>query len=165
MQKIYLLILSCSILLLNACNKEEKNDFVHDDSDQVIYFSNSVKIIRELLKSDSLSAILEDVDSEKLDFLINNFSPAEIAFESEVLSCIIPVVLYAYQKYIDQKLLAIIKERYQTYKIVLIDADAFPAIVESLQVNEYPMFIFFDQRVEAFRLMQNQLVHQLSVSK
>ena len=79
--------------MLNACNKKEKNDFVHVDSEQVIYFSNSVKTIRELLKSGSLPAILEDADPEKLDFLINNFSPAEIAFESEVLSCTIPVAI------------------------------------------------------------------------
>lgn len=156
---------SSVILLLHGCNKKEKNDFIYGDCDHITYFSNSVKIINELLNSDSLSDILEDADPEKLDFLINNFSPAEIAFESEVLSCTMPVLLYVYKECSDAQLLAIIEEHYQTYKIVLIDADVFPMIAESLQISEYPVFICFDQGVEVFRLTQNQPVHQLSVSK
>ncbi len=54
------------ILLLPACAHE-------NETNTVIDFADSVKIVRELLQSNSLNQILENPEPEQLDFLINNF--------------------------------------------------------------------------------------------
>jgi len=153
---IYLLLLSSCLLFLNACNKKEAS--CDQKAEYVINFTDSVKIIRELLKTDSLSKILGEKESEKLNFLINNFSPAEIAFESEVLHCIDPVVLYIYQNHIDEQLINGLRKKYTSYKIVTIDAELFPPIVQSLQADEYPVVIIMNQRLEIDRFLHTNLL-------
>lgn len=154
------LLLLCIVGISAGCNPIKQSDTVSDNDEQCINFTDSVIIIRSLLRSNALVKILEGHDPEKLDFLINNFSPAEIAFESEVLSCTDPVVIYVYQQCIDQSLFAKLKAKYRAHKIVTIDADKFPVIVESLMIDIYPTIIEMNQRVEIDRLAQNQLTLQ-----
>jgi len=122
------------------------------DESSIINFSESVCIIRSLLCTNSLSTILEDIDPKKLDFLINNFSPAEIAFESEVLSCTLPVVIYCYRSLIDEQIITAIRSAYVDHKIVTINADDFPYVADSFAIKKYPALIFMKQREEVERV-------------
>ena len=133
------------VLLLPACAQQISND------EPAINFSDSVKIVRELLKSDSLIKILDDAKPEQLDFLINNFSPAQIAFESEVLNCTDRVILYCYHLFSDQNILMRLPQKYPGHKIVIIDANQFPFLVNDMEVTTYPTLVIFNQRAEVER--------------
>lgn len=57
---------------------------------------HSTRIVQHLIKKDKVKKLLLEADPEQLEILLNNFSPAEIAFEVEVLNAIVPVILYFY---------------------------------------------------------------------
>lgn len=144
--KIRLLLIA--LLLLPACGKETvaKQSYAYN-------FADSVTIIRELLKTDSLSRILEDADPEGLDRLINNFSPAQMALESEVLSCTMPVLVCFYQEPSPDKnmLEQMAGEFADRCKIIIIDGDAFFSIAQDFEVEEYPTFVLMNKREELAR--------------
>lgn len=132
------------ILLLPACAHE-------NETNTVIDFADSVKIVRELLQSNSLNQILENPEPEQLDFLINNFSPAEIAFESEVLNCIDQVILYCHQSQYDQRIVTSLQQKYSHQKIIIIDAEKFPFLVQDMAIDKSPTVIIMKQREEIER--------------
>lgn len=142
----FILMLAC--LLMPACGKDaaelQKN---------VYNFADSVALIREFIKSDSLPQILQDADPAALERLINNFSPAQIALESEVLNCTLPVLLYFYNDQItDLPLLEQLTKEYEDkVKIVTIDANEFFSIAEQFELESYPAIIGMDKRDEIYR--------------
>lgn len=141
---LFLLLLS---LLLPACGKEiSKPSYYYS-------FSDSVAIIRALLKKDSLPKILEDADPEGLERLIDNFSPAQMALESEVLNCTLPVLLYFYEEPLENaKLLDQLAQEYNDrVKIVTIDADKFFSITQLFEVEKFPTIIGMHKREELSR--------------
>lgn len=146
---IFLLFLLSLSLLLPACGKEatciEK---------QVYDFAESVVLIRELIKSDSLIKILEDADSDGLERLINNFSPAQMALESEILNCTLPVLVYFYQfQMADTEFLEQLAKEYDDkVKIVTIDGDKFFSVAEQFDIQQYPTAIGMQQREEIDRI-------------
>ncbi len=150
-KKSYLwLFLNFSFLLpFGSCssNVQKANDPLFD-------FADSVTIIRTLLQSNSLSKILENSDPADLDFLINNFSPAQIAFESEVLNCTLPVLIYFYQKDVTERTLLreLAVEYADRLKIVLVEEEKFPTICKEAQIDEYPTVLLVDKRVEIGRI-------------
>lgn len=121
---------------------------------KLVNFNDSVEIIVQLIRQDNLKQILEDADPEGIDLLIKNFSPAELAFESEVLHCILPVVLYFYDTQNDQR--ALLEELAVSYsdqvKFVAINAKDFPTIVKKAEVEQTPTFMFIKDRQELNRL-------------
>ncbi len=128
------------ILLVPACAQETETNTVID-------FADSVKIVRELLQSNSLTQILENPEPEQLDFLINNFSPAEIAFESEVLNCSMPVALFCFCSFCDKSfLIKKIDGKYPNHKIVFLDVIQFPFIADSLGINAWPALFIVHKR-------------------
>lgn len=84
-----LILLFC--VFLPACDNK-----AHSTSTNVYDFTQSVTLIRHLLKTDSLAQILETADPQGLERLINNVSPAQMALESEILNCTLPVLVYFY---------------------------------------------------------------------
>lgn len=140
------------LLLLPACAQDQT------DNNNVIDFADSVIIIRELLRSNSLAKILENPEPGQLDFLINNFSPAEIAFESEVLNCTDSVIVFCYQKLPDQNLIAGLQKKYPEQKIVLINGDQFPFLMYDLEVESYPTILMVKQREEIERFEEQRVI-------
>lgn len=142
----FILLIAC--LLLPACGTDtviiQKN---------VYNFADSVLLIRELIKSDSLPQILQEADPEAFERLINNFSPAQMALESEVLNCTLPVLLYFYieQPCHLQLLEQVANEHKDKIKILIIDADAFFSIAEQFEIESYPAIIGMDKRDEIYR--------------
>jgi thioredoxin-like negative regulator of GroEL len=127
---------------------------IDDESDNVIIdFAESTQIIRMLLQSNSLKAIIEDANPESLNFLINNFSPAQIALESEVLSCTQPVVIYFYADIIThgQLLYALAHEYKDTIKVITLDVEKFPKIAQETLIENYPAIMVIYKRQEIYR--------------
>lgn len=148
MRGLFYLLLFC--LLLPACGNQTitTNKYVYD-------FAESVALIRQLLKSDSLPKILEDPDPAGLERLINNFSPAQMALESEILNCKLPVLVYFYQNKIDDpEFLERLAQEYEDkVKIITIDADAFFSIAEQFEIEQYPSIVLVNKRDEVARIV------------
>src|SRR5271168_2007423 len=90
MKKRYVILL----LFITACSS--KQDVVSHKT--LVDLVESTKIVRNLLCQKKIGQLLEEHDPEQLDILINNFSPASMAFESEVLSTTVSLVcVYFYQ--------------------------------------------------------------------
>lgn len=139
------------ILLLPACAQKIENN-------NVIDFADSVKIVRELLQSNSLAHILENPEPDQLDFLINNFSPAEIAFESEVLNCTETVILYCHQNRYDQNIVDTLQQKCPHQKIVIIDADLFPFLVLDMEIDKSPTVTIVQGRAKIARFVGLQAI-------
>lgn len=148
--------------MLSACSSKDKCEKIKDEKRLVINFDDSVTIIRELLKSDSLTQILDDHDPEKLDFLINNFSPAEIAFESEVSECTLPVVIYFYEQKNDVlEWVEYLALKYQNaIKVLLINGNNFPQITNNVEITEYPTVLVIKDKREIARLSKQAINSQ-----
>ena len=138
------------ILFLPCCIRTNQAD---EDSSKVYDFADSVALIRGLIKSDSLPKILEEYDQDGLNLLINNFSPAQMALESEVLNCTLPELLYFYKdQCADIELLEQLANEYtEKLKIVIIDADRFFSVAEQFEIEKFPTFVCLYQRDELYR--------------
>lgn len=68
-----------------------------DRCSAVCDLNQSANIVIELMRTGDLGSIVEEHTPEQLDMLIKNFSPALMAFEAEVLSCTMPVLIYFYR--------------------------------------------------------------------
>ena len=104
----------------------------------------STKIIRNLINSNQLDTLLEAHDPAQLNLLLNNFSPAAMAFETEVLTTTVPLVcLYVYQASpltadFIKELELLAREYEQRVKFVTIDADQLFSVAESLNITKLP---------------------------
>lgn len=151
---IFSFFIFCLILVLASCGN--KSIEIVEES-LLCNFADSVKIIRTLIETKSVSKILEDSSKQDdIDFLINNLSPAEFAFESEVLNCTMPALVYFYENQIhDQNVLDEIAEKYKDrIKIVLIDAMQFPKISQDAAIDIYPTAILISNRQEIGRTQE-----------
>jgi len=126
----------------------------YSDAEPVVYdFNASVNTIVELLRAGNLGSIVEECTDEKLDVLIKNFSPALMAFEAEVLSCTMPVLLYFYRttdssKATTDALVATLAQLHHDHtKIVAIDADLFFSLSQAIDVQETPTFALCRNRM------------------
>lgn len=118
------------------------------------YLHESTAIICTLIEKKQLSSILEDADPEGLSLLINNYSPAIIALESEALNCILPVIVYFYRTNDPnhQELTALFEQCAMPYdnhiKFIAVDVDKLPAIAEAFEVQLTPAISAIRQREE-----------------
>jgi thioredoxin 1 len=148
-----LLFAFTGLIGIPGCNRNHSSE-----TDSLVYnFADSVKIIRNLLHSNALPKILDEHDPEKLDFLINNWSPAQMAFESEVLSCTLPVLVCFYQK--ELNVIPFLEELANNYdgklKIITIAEDKFPFITQLAVIESFPSFLLIKNRNEIVRWVGN----------
>src|ERR1700676_1576103 len=99
-KSIFMMLLGC--ISLTSCSgrtpaKSEKITAEDTQESSFVDLDESTQIIVELLRKNDLATILESASEEELDLLIKNFSPAEMAFEAEVLDKEIPVGVFFYQ--------------------------------------------------------------------
>lgn len=150
--------MSYYVILLVSCIISSPQLFAHITQSHDLL--NSTHIVRHLIKKNKVKKLLEDTDSEQLEILLNNFSPAEIAFESEVLSAQVPVILYFYNPTDKnhnqlQALVENIATHYKdTIKVVIIDAQALYKIAEKAEIEELPTIMIVRDRQEIERLIQ-----------
>ena len=128
---------------------------VEDERAMVCDLNQSTTIILELLRTGELGSIVEEHTAEQLDMIIKNFSPALMAFEAEVLSCTLPVLLYFYRtsdhnKATSDAFIAALASQYKDRtKIVAIDAELFFSLAQAVDVQDTPAFgMCRDRRVD-----------------
>lgn len=149
------------LLFLPACGSTKKNC---DDAGGLINLVDSTNIIRSLLIQNRIGELLEQHDPEQLDLLLNNFSPAQMAFESEVLSTTVPLVIVYYfknnaqeQEFIKQ-LDYLAKEYDDSVKFVIVDADALFSLARNADIENYPTLLFVKDRTIIDRIEQDNNV-------
>lgn len=90
------IIVFLSMLFLSSCLSH--NGSPQHSYNALIDLEVSTRIIRNLITHNKVGEILEEHNPEQLALLLDNFSPASIAFESEVLGTTIPFVVIYYFK-------------------------------------------------------------------
>lgn len=148
--------LTILIILLPNCsgNSGEKRTLEKN----IYNLDESTDIILKLIHTQKLSDILIDSTEENVDLLIRNFSPAEIAFESEVLNCTLPAVLIFFKK--NDSNLSEIKiildkmasEYTDKIKFVEIDVDRLIKIAQNGEVTNTPTILIVANREERSRI-------------
>lgn len=144
MKKLYAVFL---LFLASCSSKQEAVSYK-----AVINLVESTAIIRTLLCQNKLSQLLEEHDPEQLDILINNFSPASMAFESEVLSTTVPLVcVYFYQDSPQEQafikdLDALAAEYENKVKFVVVDAQKLFSIAQAAEVTTFPAIAWVRNR-------------------
>jgi thioredoxin-like negative regulator of GroEL len=154
MKKLYVIFL----LFLTGCSS--KQDTASHEA--LVDLVESTTIIRSLLCQNKLGQLLEEHDPEQLDILINNFSPASMAFESEVLSTTVPLVCaYFYQDSPQEQafiknLNALAAEYDNKVKFVIIDAEKLFSIAQAAEINTFPAIAWVRNR-EIFEYMHKNI--------
>lgn len=146
------------LVFLPSCSNtmHEKNN---QQSQAEIYDLNeSTNIILSLIKKEELPLILAESenDADKVDTLLKNFSPSEIAFEAEVLNQENPVVLLYYDPLnnndqIIELFTEFAKKYHDSLKFVKIDKDKLFKITERSEVDVFPTLVVINNRQEIAR--------------
>ncbi len=136
-------LLGCLIISTTMVYSQENQDPLVYDLDE------STNIILTLLEQNMMQKLVIDTTPDQLDRLIKNFSPAEIAFESEALSCTLPVLLYFDDADgIDamQPMLEDMARHEDRMKVVTVDADNLFRIAENTQIATLPTWVLIKDR-------------------
>lgn len=141
-------------LVLNFCSQYAQNDQIYT-YDQIYSLDESTQIIRALIKSNELGKIVIPERESYIDFFINNYSPAYLAFEAEVFAHQNPVLVLCCNNQelrVLEPVCKVIMERYPGLKIISVNDETLPSIIAMLKVQVLPAFIFIDQRTELGRV-------------
>lgn len=139
------LLPSCSFWNTNSKTGMELNP------SPLINLVESTHIIRALITQNKIGDLLEDHDPKQLALLLDNKSPAQMAFESEVFSSTIPLVVYYFQEsqesdeFINQLEDLAIKYEDQI-KFVLVDAERLFSLIQDAQIEELPAILLVKNR-------------------
>lgn len=168
---IQLIFLTIAVLLLPSCrfsNLNRGRDTEHDTLNPLIDLVESTHIIRTLIIHNKIESILEDSDPEKLVVLLDNISPAKMAFESEVLATIIPLVVVYYFENNDensgfiQELKKLAVEYNNIIKFVIINAERLFSLAQDAEIVQLPTILLIKEREIIKRIEGNIAVDQLS---
>jgi hypothetical protein len=126
------------------------------DSNPIVDLRTSAVIIRYLIASNRLAELLESHTADQLEALLNNYSPAQMATEVEILRSNVPVVVYFFQKSPEPDVLATLTDIAATYgeavKFVIVDIAALFYLVEFADITTVPTILFFNNGIEIGRL-------------
>jgi hypothetical protein len=152
------------MIVLPGCsnNQQEKND--QHPQTEVYDLNESTNIILSLLKKEELHLILDESENnkEKIDTLLKNFSPSEMAFEAEVLSQEKPVVIFYFDPTenndeIMAKLTELATKYNDVLKFVKIDREKLFKITEQGAVDVFPTLMIIHNRAEVIRFEKPDL--------
>ena len=163
------------IVLLPSCSFWATNSKTEpkEKLSPLINLVDSTHIIRTLIAQNKIGDLLEDHDSEQLALLLDNKSPAQMAFEAEVLSSTIPLVaVYYFQESKESK--EFIKQledlaiKYDNQiKFVLVDAERLFSLAQDALIEELPTILLVKDReiINRFEssLSKSKLEEQLAV--
>lgn len=132
-------------------NKQIQNN----ELNEIIDLEDSTKIIMSLIASNKLEKVLDlskEQSKNSVNLLIQNFSPAELALESEVLSQSYPVLLIFYNADQWKNIEKIVLEDLHKIKIVKINVDNLFKIAQSFEIDQLPVFVVMKSRQEINRI-------------
>jgi hypothetical protein len=169
---LYILLLF-SILTFSGCtsNKESSNNTVSNHqpvpdlknrTQELVYDLNeSTSIIISFLKNGNLSEILAEEARnapETIDILIKNFSPAEMAFEAEVLNFKGPAIILFYDEkspqaqIIDSSFKELAFKYHNKAKFVKVEVSKLFKLAEQAVVTDAPTLLLIHNRAEVDRV-------------
>jgi thioredoxin 1 len=149
MKSYYVLVLV--LPFLSACSVP-KNESIKESVQPLVRLTDSTHIIRELISTKNLGKVLEPHTTEQMELLINNFSPAQLAFEAEVFATTIPlVVVYYYENNVHeqmfiQQLEKLAIEYDDKVKFVVVDIDALFSLAQDADIEKVPTVILTRDR-------------------
>ncbi len=159
------------IIFLAGCNSSDHQKYAIpasqqiEKSDAVVDLNSSANIIVQLLKEQKLANILAPEAKnapETIDVLMKNFSPAEMAFESEVLNFKGPSMLLFYDETdpINMQVLngfhRMAENNADKAKFVIIEVSKLFKIAEQGDITAVPTFVLINNRKELGRLENPQ---------
>ena len=158
MQKYFAMLLGLGCLSLTSCGAKmpAKSDRVvveKSAESSLVDLDASTQIILALLHKNELTTILEDASPEQIDLMVKNFSPAEMAFEAEVLDKEIPVGVFFYQDAAQCKeikaICDVLAPVYDTViKFVAVPTNKLFKLTEKAEIDTFPAFLIIHQRNE-----------------
>lgn len=143
-------IIFLAILFLASCSNSQKS--TNDDTRALIDLVESTHIIRALISQNKLHELLQEHDQEQLSALLDNVSPAHMAFESEVLETTVPLVVIYYFKDSEQeqefiKQLDLMAQEYDDrVKFVIIDVEKLFTLAQDAEIDQLPTILISRQR-------------------
>lgn len=138
------------LLFLTACSPQKTSDHGHFKA--LIDLTDSTPLIRTLIAQNKVSGLLENHTPEELDLLLNNFSPAQMAFEAEVLSTTMPlVVVYYFEDNSEEREFILQLDQFaieykDTVKFVLVNADKLFSLAQDAEIELFPTAIISRKR-------------------
>ncbi len=145
---ISMLVFLPSCLFWNTNSKTESES----NSSPLVNLVDSTHIIRALITQNKIGDLLEDHDIEQLTLLLDNKSPAQMAFESEVLSSTVPLVaIYYFKESIESdefiKQLEDLAIRYEDQiKVVLVDVERLFSLAQDAQIEIFSTILLVKDR-------------------
>lgn len=138
----------------SGCFNKQTEIITPDEA--VVDLYNSTKIIKELLHTKQLSKILEPSTPQELELLITNFSPAEMAFEAEVLNSEQLSILFFTQKTdpLYQILHALFEQKAREFvsiKFVEIDTELLFKLAQTFNLSDGSTLLLMHARQEVAR--------------
>jgi thioredoxin-like negative regulator of GroEL len=139
------LVLTFLLLLLPSCAGSHHES--SQDHQVLVDLVESTHIIRTLINKNKLSDLLEEHDPEQLALLLDNFSPAQLAFEAEVNTSTVPaiVVYYFQDSPSEQALIAQLKSLALEYddrvKFVIVDVEKLFSLAQEAEIEKIPTAI------------------------
>jgi thioredoxin-like negative regulator of GroEL len=136
---------------LSACSAP-KNELLEEAFQPLVRLAESTTIIRELISSKQLGKVLEPHTAEQMELLINNFSPAELAFEAEVFTTTTPLIAVyyyednAHEQAFIHELEALALEYDDKVKFVVVDIDALFSLAQDADIEKAPTLILARNR-------------------
>ncbi|MDR3646836.1 MAG: thioredoxin family protein [Candidatus Babeliales bacterium] len=124
-------------------------------SNQIIDLEDSTKIILSLIRSNKLAEVLDlenDQSKHTVDLLIENYSPAQLALESEALSQSYPVLLIFFKDEHWKIIEPIVTKHIGQIKIIKINADNLFKTTQEFEIKYFPTFLIMQSRQEINRL-------------
>lgn len=130
----------------------------------------STQIIRALINSNQLDTLLEAHDPAQLALLLNNFSPAQMAFETEVKATDYPLVVsYYYQPNTQSRefltqLAQLATQYHDQIKFVVIDSEQLFTLAQAAEITTFPTTILSRQGVPLQQLTGELTIAELQTT-
>ena len=140
-----------STLAVNGAVEKKEAHYVHD-------LDKTTQKVLGFIQENSLASIIETIESEVIELLLQNYSPAQMVFEAEVYGSRLPTVILFYEKgepFSDQAV-AILEDLSTEFenklKFIKINSNALFKIAEQENIQQLPTFLIIYNKTEAERL-------------
>lgn len=144
------------VLLLPQCSFNKHNETLKPE-ETVIDLTLSTNLIRKAIEQNTLGELVQDASPQDITRFINNLSPAQLAFEAEILGKEIPGIIMFYEDSASYAVLrSVFEQSAQQHKnqaiFATIDANELYSLAQSAQIEHFPAIIIVYNHEEVGRL-------------